>query len=221
MICHISSVCASLCPQPPPFLFHFSDSVLIEGTWQEKVDPATKTTKKSVFTALRDMAPMLDSSNLPPDHDFFTQNIRPNLATNLLTLRDSQKKQLSTLGFEYFKDIHMYVGLRPKLYGLKFTDHSERVKCKGVSQRLVDLKFETLFKLAIGRDKVSHLVQQKNIISRNHQLFLKTYVKKAADALDMKRYFEIDNIRSHPFGSIQAITYQECYECLDSILRQL
>ena len=204
------------------FLFVFTaDSILIQGTWREPLNENTKTTNTCVFTALRDVAPMLDSSSLPETHDFFCKNITPNRAASLLALRKENKKKLGTLGYEASKEILHFVGCRPKLYGLKFIDQTEKIKCKGINLRLVDLKFNMLYDLAVGRDKVSHLVLQKSILSKNHHLFLKTYRKKAADALDLKRYFEMGNMKSHAFGSIDAITYQECYEWLDAVLKSI
>ena len=179
-----------------------------------------KTPSGYVYKALRDLKTILDTSGFPKDHPFFTYDITPAEQAELFKLRDDNRKRLGTLGFEWDCPATQFTALAPKNYGLVFNDGSEKIKAKGVTMRLSDIKVEAMRRLLIGREKVQLLTNQTQIVShpRNFSMRLRTFKKRAMNVLDTKRYILPDGIHTLPYGHCDIPIHDDAAACVDDMI---
>ena len=123
---------------------------------------------------------LLDTSNYPIDHELFSREYE-----NKLGLFKDEAK-----GRRYKE----WIFLRPKCYSLKFDDDkekSEKLKAKGIILKDANLTHSSYKNVYLNNTVVR--VDQRKIVSKNHQLFTERSKKKALQCLDNKRYWIGEN----------------------------
>ena len=136
--------------------------------------------------AMERLQDVMDFSNFPPDHKFFTKD---------------KEKELGYLKNEHpNKEIVSFVGLRSKTYAIQLAGGSEKIKSKGVPHRTKDMiPLSALEDCLVSQSKLSVIF--KAIRSKDHQLQVIQSEKVAFSSFDDKRYLFCE-IHSVPYGSI-------------------
>ena len=102
---------------------------------------------------------------------------------------------------EYPNDmIEEFIGLRSKMYSLKFSSDKEEKKAKGIVKAVVkkDLSHD-LYKDTLLNAGQKH--SQMNVIrSMNHKIYTMSINKISLSAYDDKRYLLEDGISSYAYG---------------------
>ena len=123
-------------------------------------------------------------------HDVIQAQTLSNFHPNSPYHSDQNKKRIGTFKKEHPNDsIIEFVGLRAKMYSLKFLSNKDEKKAKGIKRsvmkRCSHKNFaETLF----NRDK-DKTISYYSIRSKKHKLYTKKEQKKFLSAFDDKRYF--------------------------------
>ena len=118
---------------------------------------------------------LFDLSNFPPDSPYYcTEN----------------KKKLGTYKREDAADnVVQYVGLRAKMYSLKYASQKEDKRAKGIKKSVVNSirheKFLEMLQHPTKEEKVSYYT----IRSKKHNLFTQQEEKKSLSAFDDKRHY--------------------------------
>ena len=105
---------------------------------------------EDIFVIHRELAEIIDSSNLEEDHSYFTKNITEAEKKRLLELKVTNRKRLKTLGWECPSQIKMFVGHKPKLYAILLENNSEIIKIKGVTKKNLSLRFDHFYRFLLG-----------------------------------------------------------------------
>lgn len=146
---------------------------------------------KLLFTDTDSLSYEIRDSNVNMDmyknkDKFDLSNFHPNSPYH----SDQNKKRIGTFKKEHPNDsIIEFVGLRAKMYSLKFLSNKDEKKAKGIKRsvmkRCSHKNFaETLF----NRDK-DKTISYYSIRSKKHKLYTKKEQKKFLSAFDDKRYF--------------------------------
>ena len=119
------------------------------------------------------------------------------------------KKVIGKMKPEYVNNIITeFVGLRSKMYSLKFDNNAEEKKAKGVKKYVVkeDLKHENYNEiLTSGKNIYSTM---KMIRSSKHQLYTIEMNKVSLSAYDDKRYILNDGISSYAYGHYRIVSQE-------------
>lgn len=121
-------------------------------------------------------------------------------------MKDDRNKKVVGL----FKDetgntpIEEFVGLKPKMYGLKLTDNSVKKTCKGVKKSVVkkEITYENYRDCVTGKD-ICQERKQVQIRSENHTLSTLKITKRALFAYDTKRWILDDGINTLAHGHVR------------------
>jgi hypothetical protein len=141
---------------------------------------------------------IMDFSNLPNDHPFFSKN---------------HQNQLF-----YFKDeahgqtIKKFVGLRAKSYAIETMDKTQTTKLKGVTKAYKKtFNFDSYLDCLKQNQVLS--VTQYNIRSRDHQLTLDKSTRQALTSYDANRYLLPCGVHSYAYGCMWIETIQSLSFC--------
>ena len=132
-----------------------------------------------------DLKKHFDFSNYPVNHPLF----------------DESNKMVTLL----FKDelagklMEEFVGLKPKMYSIKYNDGKQKMSAKGVSRYAQNCLKHDVYKHVIS---TSAIVRTNNVRigSNNHQLETISNNKVSLSAFDDKRYIQENGINTLPFG---------------------
>src|SRR5271170_3070737 len=111
------------------------------------------------------------------------------------------KKVIGKMKPEYVNNIITeFIGLRSKMYSLKFDNNAEEKKAKGVKKYVVkkDLKHENYNEILTSGQNIYSTM--KMIRSSKHQLYTMEMNKVSLSAYDDKRYILHDGISSYAYG---------------------
>ena len=156
--------------------------------------------KNGYLYALKKLQPFIDFSNYPKNHLFFSE---------------AHKKELG-----YFKDelegtkiCSEFIGLRSKVYAMKFTGSNSKLVCKGLGRVAIKnrLKFKHYKKCL--HNSITFRSSFASFQSKKHELLTVIRHKKALSNFDTKRYIFDCGIHSTPYGSCMIKKYRYCYKC--------
>jgi hypothetical protein len=128
----------------------------------------------------------LDTSNYPKQHFLYSE---------------INKKKLGLMKDETAgQPILEFIGLKPKLYSIKFNNKNSISKCKGIQKAVVD-KYITHqhFKKTLKGDRVFYS-ETRSIKSKNFNLRTIKQNKLTLSCFDDKRFIKDDLINTLPFG---------------------
>ena len=138
--------------------------------------------------------PVYDFSDYPPDHQCYN-------STNKKVIGKFKDEAVEE---GIFRMITEFVGLRPKMYSVKFTekikDSNEKNKAKGVTTVTTKkhLNFDVYKSTLFGKEDLTHT--NISIRHTNHELNLIEVNKVSLSPLDTKRYILDDGITSYSYG---------------------
>jgi hypothetical protein len=93
-----------------------------------------------------------------------------------------------------------FVGLRSKLYSIKFDDDKEKKTCKGIKTSVKDNKLthEQYKNVLFNGKSINEM--QRNIRSYDHQVYSIEVNKTALSAFNDKKYLLDDGIHGYSYG---------------------
>jgi hypothetical protein len=157
----------------------------------------------NIYVDMLEDSTLYDFSDFPKSQEEYPDGIP--LCYNLTNKKVIGKFKDEAIGDAKFRMISEFVGLRPKMYSVKFTEKdakgkNEKNKAKGISTTTVehDIKMEK-YKEALFTGEDQH---NKNTTIRhhNHDLQLVEVKKISLSPLDTKRYILSDGITSYAYG---------------------
>lgn len=128
----------------------------------------------------------MDFSNFPPEHPLH-DNIH--------------KKQIGYLKMENAeKYIQQFVGLKSKLYSVKYSDDSEKRTAKGLNKTVLNKYVNHEHYINVLEKNQMYIAKMNSIQSKEHQLKTVQLKKLIFTNFDDKRWISSDNINTLPYG---------------------
>ena len=129
---------------------------------------------------------LMDFSNFPRDHEYFS---------------NENKKKLGYLKLENAeKYITEFIGLKSKLYSMKFNDKSEKKAAKGLKKSVLKKHINhSHYKKVIDENKV-FITKQRGFQSKDHKLQTVELKKMIFNSFDDKKYILDDGISTLSYG---------------------
>ena len=203
-------------------LYQDTDSILSLHTWPN--DNGSHVL--SFYIALRNCIEHLDLAAFPENHPVFTWGVDDKERERLLNFRAmNRKKSLCFSPETASNDIVSFVGLRCKSYSLATKNiqtgaESWKFAFKGASKKslLIDFKHERFLRFLLEEKKFALAYTHRNIFIKDHELYLKTSMKKFCNRYYDKRFLLYDGITSLAYGNPEIKFYKEIESILEHVL---
>jgi hypothetical protein len=158
----------------------------------------------NIYTDMLEESHLYDFSDFPKSQGDYPDGIP--LCYNPTNKKVIGKFKDETIDGTKFRMISEFVGLRPKMYSVKFSDHHQKNKAKGISTTTVKHEITTdKYKESLFNQKELHNINT-TIRHHNHDLQLVEVNKISLSPLDTKRWLHNDGITSYAYGHYKITT---------------